>query len=306
MAIDGSTIAAILTGILALVGAVTTAWMSGLNQQRVESRKNRKALAHASVPLLIASWDLANWLYDILEPIAYSPKRCKAYGDGWPNDFTSYLFGGVRAEQLKKLPWKIQDEFISMHYEGRENLPLRWTEKDTLHVQEAMTLPDGDGGIRAMRWVEFLKEYTQGLQLKERFKMEWKREGNPQEGRNPREDRKIKQEGDHSPAVVVVIPDHRARRLQHLLSDLVVLLDEVSGMKFNRPMRRCEMVVTKQVLASGTSDTYMYRIPCDCFDEHCNWKQKDFQRRQLQGRQPLEEDASGSVRRKVTDSGDKC
>src|ERR1700712_1117467 len=132
--VDGTTIAAILTGILALAGALATAWTSGWNEQRVESRKNRKALARYSVPLLIASWDLANWLYDILEDANYSPERCKAYGNGWNSQFTSYLFGqyfagvhiiremtqffayirGERANQLKKLLWKIQDEFISM------------------------------------------------------------------------------------------------------------------------------------------------------------------------------------------------
>ena len=78
MSIDGSTIAAILTGILALVGAVASAWMSGWNLQRLESRKNQKALARSSGPLLIAPWDLANWLYDILKDTAYSPWRCES------------------------------------------------------------------------------------------------------------------------------------------------------------------------------------------------------------------------------------
>ncbi|KAK4197923.1 hypothetical protein QBC40DRAFT_284652 [Triangularia verruculosa] len=378
MGIDGSTIAAILTGILALVGAVATAWMSGWNQQRVESRKNRKALARSSVPLLIASWDLANWLYDILEPIAYSPRRCKAYGDGWPSDFTSYLFGqyfagvhiiremtqffahiqGGRADQLKRLLWKIQDEFVSMHYEGRENIELRWAERHILEVQEAMTVTDGaDGGLRAMRWIEFqenykekknlwrcFKPYEDGFQriVYRRFKYlystveDWKREGNPQEIRDDEEAEIKKDLGkDEKREVVVVISDHRARRLQHLLVDLVGLLDEESGMKFNRPVRRCTMVVGKEVLAPGTaetfekeivddgiSETYHYRIPCDCYDDECNQNRKPFKHRNLKNgsgegllsrgtshweprTQHQMQDGSKS-RRKVTDNCDQC
>lgn len=91
--LDGSSIAAILTGVLALIGALATAWMSGLNEQRLQARQNRKALARYATPLLIAAWDLANWLYDILEEQNYSSGRCRAYGDGWDNQFTSYLFG---------------------------------------------------------------------------------------------------------------------------------------------------------------------------------------------------------------------
>ncbi|KAK4213519.1 hypothetical protein QBC37DRAFT_373898 [Rhypophila decipiens] len=108
---------------------------------RRESRKNRRVLARYSVTLLIASWDLTNGLYDILEDKAYSPRRCKAYGDAWDSQFTSYLFGqyfagvhivremtqffshikGSLAEQVKTLIWKIQDEFITMHTKCERN-----------------------------------------------------------------------------------------------------------------------------------------------------------------------------------------
>ncbi|KAK5309572.1 hypothetical protein LTR70_010162 [Exophiala xenobiotica] len=184
--LDGTSIAAILTGILALVGALATAWMSGWNERRVQARQNRKALARYAVPLLIAAWDLANWFYDILEESNYSPKRCKAYGSGWNSQFTSYLLGqyfagvhiirekthflahirGKRADALKKLLWKIQDEFVSMHYEERENLEMRWFEGDILAVQEHMTEAcdlDGDGNAGEMRtigWVEFQQNYA--------------------------------------------------------------------------------------------------------------------------------------------------
>jgi hypothetical protein len=342
--LDGSSIAAILTGILALLGALATAWMSGWNEHRIESRKNRRALARYSVPLLIASWDLANWLYDILENDYYSPKRCKAYGDGWNSEFTSYLFGqyfagvhivremtqffahikGGRAELLKRLLWKIQDEFISMYYDGRENLELRWFEGDILAVQEAMTVAgEGDSGLRTMLWTEFQKHYAikepgaekdDSMELKKvfewyedefqriiyrRFKYlystVWKDHDNPQGYKKKKqslddeearkkldsEEDQIKQEKQEDPAIEVVVPDHRARRLQHLLSDLVTLLDEESSMKFNRPVRRCNMVVDKRVLARGTSETYTYRIPCDCHSTKCNPKQEDFVHRDL-------------------------
>jgi hypothetical protein len=388
--IDGTTIVAILTGILALAGAIATAWMSGWNEQRIESRKNRKALARYSVPLLIASWDLANWLYDILEDDYYSPKRCKAYGDGWRNIFTSYLFGqyfagvhiiremtqffaqirGGRAELLKRLLWKIQDEFISMYYDGRENLELRWFEGDILAAQEAMTIAcdlDGDGNsgeLRTMHWIEFQRNYAvkepgtgmDSMELKKlfetyenefqriiyrRFKYlyltEWKNHDNPQgfekmkKSLNDEEARKrlvdeedhIRKEQQEDPNIVVVIPDHRVRRLQHLLSDLVRLLDEESSMKFNRPVRRCKMVVDKRVLAHGTSKAFKYRIPCDCHSVDCNPKQEDFEHRDLtisSGKglskrgtfsypqpQTLEPDES-NLRRKSTEkeNGDQC
>ena len=91
--LEGSSIAAILTGVLALVGALATAYMLGWNEHRLQARKNRKALARYAVPLLIASWDLANWLYDITHELNYSPQRCRAYGSGWTSQFTSYLIG---------------------------------------------------------------------------------------------------------------------------------------------------------------------------------------------------------------------
>lgn len=86
--IDPSTIATLLTGVLAIVAALATAYMSGWNEPRTERRKNQKALARHVVPLLIASWDLANWFYDILEDSNYSPQRCQAYGNEWNSRFT--------------------------------------------------------------------------------------------------------------------------------------------------------------------------------------------------------------------------
>lgn len=390
--LEGSSIAAILTGILALFGALATAWMSGWNDQRVESRKNRKALAQYSVPLLIASWDLANWFYDILEDRNYHPSRCKAYGDGWSTEFTSYLLGqyfagvhiiremtqffahirGGRAEQLKRLLWKIQDEFISMYYEGRENLELRWFEGDILAVQERMTVTEGEGKSRVLRtmgWVEFCENYatkepeaekSDSTELKKVFKWyeddfqriiyrrfkylyltEWSSHENPQgveqmkkslkdeEARQKldSEEHQIKEERQADPDIVVVIPDHRVRRLQHLLSDLVKLLDEESSMKFNRPVRRCKMVLDKRVLAHGTlphgtPKDFQYRVPCDCYSAECNPKKEDFEHRDLAinsatrlsrrggtfyfSQPQTPEPKESNSRKKTTDNGDQC
>ena len=158
--VDGSTIAAILTGVLALVGALATAWLSGWNEQRVEARKTKKVLQEYAVPLLIAAWDLANWFYDILEEPNYSAKACDAYGDGWDSEFTSYLLGqyfacvhiirqktfflahvrGKKAHTLRKLLWKLQDEFVSMHYKDRASLDMRFFEGDILAAQEHMSV----------------------------------------------------------------------------------------------------------------------------------------------------------------------
>jgi len=339
--LDGTSIAAILTGILALVGALATAWMSGWNERRVQARQNRKALARYAVPLLIAAWDLANWFYDILEESNYSPRRCKAYGSGWNSQFTSYLLGqyfagvhiirekthflahirGKRADALKKLLWKIQDEFVSMHYEERENLEMRWFEGDILAVQEHMTEAcdlDGDGNAGEMRtigWVEFQRNYgmkesgsknSDSLELKKifghyetefqciiyrRFKhlysTRWRPQDNPQDFERQREsltdeellkeliqeEELIKEEREAHPDAVMLIPDHRIRRLQHLLSDLVELLDEVSKMKFNRPIRRCGMLAGEVGVP----------VPCDCDSTECNPYQQNFGHRQLDG-----------------------
>jgi hypothetical protein len=53
--LDGSAIAAILTGILALGGVLATAWKSSWNEQRKQQHVNCKALARYSLPLLVAS-----------------------------------------------------------------------------------------------------------------------------------------------------------------------------------------------------------------------------------------------------------
>ena len=347
--LEGSSIAAILTGVLALIGALATAWMSGWNEQRIHARMNRKALARYSVPLLIAAWDLANWFYDILEESNYNQQRCKAYGDGWNSQFTSYLLGqyfaGVhiirekthffahmrneRADMLKKLLWKIQDEFISMNYEGRENLEMRWFEGDILAAQEKLTAAcdlDGDGNAGEMRtigWVEFQQSYTKGSGTKDddpsglkelfgsyesefqriiyrRFKRlystKWNDQDNPQAFERlqesladeeikelMKEENDIKNEQQADPNIGIVVPDHRVRRLQHLLSDLVELLDQVSTMEFNRPVRRCAMLTENNVVASGNplGLEVGVRVPCDCHSVDCNPKQEDFEHRQL-------------------------
>ncbi|KAK4450402.1 hypothetical protein QBC34DRAFT_448132 [Podospora aff. communis PSN243] len=338
--LDGATIAAILTGILALLGALATAWLSGLNEQRVEVRRNRKALARYSVPLLVASWDLAIWLYDMLEDDNYSPRHCEAWGSELNSQFTSYLFGqyfagahiiremtqlfahlrGGRAEQLKRLLWKIEDEFISMHYDGRESRELRWFKGDILAAQEAMAVKDEEG-LRPMHWIEFQKNYDlgpeNGMRLKKvfgryedecqrivyrRFKYlyatEWKDHENPQSTekmgesfgddekarkRLEEEEKQIAEERQADPNIVVVMPDHRLRRLQHLLADLVPLLplDEKSNLKIDRPVRKCRMMVDKRVLTAGMSEGFQYRIPCDCDSFDCNPMGRDFVHRDL-------------------------
>jgi len=374
---EGSTIAAILTGVLALVGALATAWMSGWNEERIEARKGRKILARYSAPLLIAAWDLANWFYDITEEDNYSPKRCKAYGDGWSSQFTSYLLGQYfasvyvirektqffanlkdsRAEDLKKLLWKIQDEFVSMHYNGRESLEMRWFEGDILAAQERLTtIGDEDGNpteLRVMGWVEFKKNYqpkdNEPSALKQLFewyedefqriiyrrfkhlystKLQWKGKKNPQDYQSLKDDlsveveieglteeekeirreelaklsdeekkirkskleklnkeeKKIMKELEQDPEVGIVIPDHRIRRVQHLLSDLVELLDEVSAMRFGRPVRRCTMRIETKKPRDGNPlglEVFDGQVPCDCNDkEVCN-SNPDFEHRHL-------------------------
>jgi hypothetical protein len=337
--LDGAAIAAILVGILTAVGGLATAWMSSWNVERVQARKNRKVLAQYSAPLLIAAWDLANWFVDILEDDNYSPRRCKAYGDGWDSPFTSFLIGqyfaGVhiiremtsffahmrdkRVEGLNKLLWKIQDKFKSMHYDGRESLEMRWFEGDMLAVQEHLTVAsdvDGDGNAAEMRtigWVEFQKKYYKASgseddselpslgDVFERYEHHFQRivyrrfkrlyatkysgHDNPQAFADEEEEEEIKKEQCDEPRIGtgVVVPDHRVRRLQHLLSDLVELLDQVSTLELHRPVRRCKMWTENNTVSSRNPLKLQTeeRIPCDCSKLRCNPNQTDFRWRQL-------------------------
>jgi hypothetical protein len=367
MGLDGTTVAAIVTGILAIAGAIGTAWMSGWNEERTQARANKKALSRYSVPLIIAAWDLANWFYDILEEDNYTPERCAAYGNGWTDKFTSYLLGqyfagvhivremthffahikGEEAEMLKKLLWKIQDEFISMHYDGRENLEMRWFEGDILAAQEHLTeVVLHDGGefpreLRTIGYVEFQKKYAPASEpgnanspelyklfewyevqfqriIYRRFKSlytdKWTTKENPQayqtlketldsyNGRKleeqalkecpdnqkrrkrlDEEEKNIEREREQYPHISVIVPDHRVRRLQHLLSDLVEVLDAFTAMKLHRPVRKCEMSVEHKVSHSNNPLNLVIgpRIPCDCRSLECNPNQEDFWHRQL-------------------------
>jgi hypothetical protein len=219
-----------------------------------------------------------------------------------------------RAKDLKKLLWKLGDEFVSMNYEGRESTEMRWFEGDILAVQEEMTQVcdlDGDGVVGEMRtigWLDFQKKYAtgsgvpgvQGLrELFEEYEDSFQRiiyrrfkkiyANGPNEHENPadydeEQEKSITEERKQDPGIDIVVPDHRVRRLQHLLSDLVKLLDQLSTMEFNRPVRRCDMWTENSKASEGENLLRLEtarRIPCDCRSRHCNPKQEDFEHRQL-------------------------
>jgi hypothetical protein len=334
MALDGTTIAAIITGILALIGAIAAASMSGWNEGRKEARANKKVLVRYSVSLTIAAWELTNWFYDILDDEKYSPEQCKAYGYGWSREFTSYLIGqyfagvyilremihffphirGKEAEMLKKLLWKIQDEFTSLALDAREDWEMRWFEGDVLAAQERLTevvKDDGAGTARQLRpvsWTEFRKNYASKnsgnpespewfrlfsrsgthmdriiyRRFKSLYTERWLPDDNPQKLWKEEEEL-IQEEQNICPGITVVIPDHRVRRLQHLLSDLVKVLDSFTAMKLNRPVKRCEMSVKHRVDPKNNPLGLVNkkRIPCDCNDIDCNPSQEDFPHRKL-------------------------
>lgn len=366
--LDGSAIAAILTGILAFCGVLATAWSSGWNESRVQRHKARKALAQYSVPLLSAAWDLANWFYEILDEDNYSPIRCKAYGDGWSSEFTSYTLGQYfaavhiiremtthfyghtkdkRAIMLKKLLYKIEDEFESMHHEGRESREMRWFQGDIKAAQELLTVAadvDHDGTVSELKgvgWIEFHQRFAEDSEVKDRgsvllrkslrwYEEEfqrivfrrfmhlystvpgWVAQDNPQgveklqarfSGKPKKVERitneyeQIKEEQEIDPNAGIIVPDHRVRRLQHLLCDLVGLLGQVSTMDFNRPIRRCEMRNERNVVAPGNPLDLVTgpRIPCDCYDIECNPDQEDFWHRHFN----LSKEQEGFERRHI-------
>ena len=92
--------------------------------------------------------------------------------------------------------------------------------------------------------------------FKHLYSTRWKAQDNPQELERLQEslvdeeivkglideEKLMKKEWEANPDTGTLIPDHRIRRLQHLLSDLVEILDELSTMRFNRPIRRCGML----------------------------------------------------------------
>lgn len=69
--LDGGSIAAIITGIIALVSAVAAAWMSGWNERRQSGKKNMRIISEHAMPLLISAWDLHNYFYDVLDARNY-------------------------------------------------------------------------------------------------------------------------------------------------------------------------------------------------------------------------------------------
>ena len=311
MALDGATIAAIITGILALLGALATAWLSGWNEERLQRRKNMQIISQHSMPLLIAAWDLHNWLYDILDAHNYSRLRTDAYGDGWNSRFTSYLMGkyfaavhiiGVRTqyfsfvrggagERLKIALWKVQDEWCTMNHEERRGLEMRWFEGDVLAVQEHLTVPCGEKELQVLGWTGFLKDYEGGPKLREIFApyeeefqrivyRRFKRAYPGAEDRcpaqaNPAFDRELaSSEREWALDGKPIVPDHRIRRLQHLLADVVDLADELSFTRLRRPVRRWDPSIV------GEGDGQW--VACDCWWAKCRpevgsfwWRPKD-------------------------------
>ncbi|KAF5852624.1 hypothetical protein GGP41_008039 [Bipolaris sorokiniana] len=125
-------------------------------------------------------------------------------------------------------------------------------------------------------------------------------------------ERDIQKEKQRNPGIITVIPDHRIRRIQHLLVDLTTFLDKESGMEFNRPVRRCHMDVGEGVLSHDTillahkdrataldegtavlaykasvqthetGEPFRYQILCDCASDDCNPRKEDFKNRDLE------------------------
>jgi hypothetical protein len=93
-----------------------------------------------------------------------------------------------------------------------------------------------------------------------------------------KEEDDITNEQKADPNIGIVVPDYRVRRLQHLLSNLVELLDQVSTMEFNRPARRCPMLTENNLVASGNTRGLEIgvRVPRDCHSVDCNPKQEEF------------------------------
>jgi hypothetical protein len=71
---------------------------------------------------------------------------------------------GEKAEMLKKVPGMIQDEFISKHYIGWNNLEMHWFGSDILVAQGHLTEFVEHSGtetsreLRVVSWVEFWKK----------------------------------------------------------------------------------------------------------------------------------------------------
>jgi hypothetical protein len=199
---------------------------------------------------------------------------------------------------------------------------MRWTIGHILTVQEHLTKyvdKNGTGTageLQAVGWLEFCKKYdsTSGSDSASGSNSASGSEGSPalrdifdeyeadyeriihrryaQLGRKtPRniedfnkEEKKLRWEKELYPNINPFPPDHRVRRLQHLLIDLVVLLDKFTATRLNRPVRKCDMTLKRTVYSSHNplSLETGFRIPCDCSDtKKCNKDAVDFEHRQL-------------------------
>ncbi|KAJ2899203.1 hypothetical protein MKZ38_003346 [Zalerion maritima] len=225
--------------------------------------------------------------------------------------------------RLKSLMWKIQDELVAMNYEDRGSVEFRWVEHDILAIQEKMTVKDdkdGDGKeneLRPMKWVEFRESHAPDTEKRLKTTFDWyiaefqrviyrrfsvlyatkhKDQANPTVKDPPgewekRENEKMEKELEGRPVWETCVPDQRIRRLQHLLMDLVELLDDMAHMQFNRPTRR-----------RPKADE------CDCVGKICNktgddfpWRRLDKKARKRQEREELGEgqvNSSGIVDRR--------
>ena len=165
---------------------------------------------------------------------------------------------------------------------------ISWTEFQKVYADTKSDHGGSPGLYKLFEWYEIEFQRIIYRRFKYLYSTRWSEHVNPQqvehvEAEGPHtfdgstmerwqeEEKLIEKEQKDTPDAGLVIPDHRCRRIQHLLSDLVLTLDEVSRMNFNRPIRRCTMGI----------DGIGGRIPCDCNFVDCNPKGLDFKHRQL-------------------------
>jgi hypothetical protein len=180
---------------------------------------------------------------------------------------------------------------------------MRWTIGHILTVQEHLTkFVDNNGTgtageLQAVGWLEFCEKYDSPelRDIFDEYENDYERiihRRSAQLGRKPPHkmehfddgDQDLISEKDQYPNISAFPPDHRVRRLQHLLIDLVVLLDKFTATRLNRPVRKCDMTLKRTVYSSHNplSLETGFRIPCDCSDtKKCNKDAVDFEHRQL-------------------------
>ena len=259
--------ASIVIAIIGLVGAAGAAIFTGYFAVYADQRKERLEIKTQvrkySDPLIIAAHDLQERLWELLETDTTYHDTHNENGKENINVFTCYLIAQFLAwahilktkaqylsfnedkstSGLRRKFWQIGDELATCRYDETGWIFRLWPGHQ-LGIAENMTAHITDAeSPHPLSWSQFKDKEVHQAKFEYYFRP-------MKESIRQLLDAKYRKKFKGSTAE---IPDQRLRRLQHLLVDLVVLLDTSGQVQEERPLRRC-----------GSARE------CDCENRECN------------------------------------